>query len=76
VIYAQLHFQHFKMVGGCRPTNGFGQFVETRLFIIYPTAPVRVMPELKSSPEYTERRPLDRREAQAESKIFRTRIVG
>jgi hypothetical protein len=24
----QLHFQHLRMVGGCRPTNGFGQFLE------------------------------------------------
>lgn len=76
MIYGPLHFQHLGMVGGCRPTNGFGQFVNTRLFIIDPTAPARVIPELKSSLEYTERRPLNRHEVQAESKIFRSRIVG
>ena len=31
---------------------------------------------MKSWPEYTERRPLNRHEVQAESKIFRSRIVG
>jgi len=71
-----LHFQHLRVVGGCSPTNGFGQFVETRLFIMYPRAPARIMPELKSSPEYTERRPLNRHKVQAESKIFRSRIAG
>ena len=64
------------MPGGCSPANGFGQFVETRLFIMYPRAPARIMRELKSLPEYTERRPLNRREVQAESKIFRSRIAG
>jgi hypothetical protein len=29
-------------LGGCSPTNGFGQFVETRLFIMYPRAPARM----------------------------------
>ena len=33
------------------------------------------MPELKSSPIYTERRPLKCHEVQAESKIFRCHIV-
>ena len=42
---------------------------------MYPGATARVMPELKSSPEYTERRPLNRHEVHAESKVFRSPIV-
>ena len=42
---------------------------------MYPGATARVMPELKSSPEDTERRLLNRHEVHAESKVFRSRIV-
>jgi len=49
--------------------------VITRLFIMYPRMPARIMPESKSSPVYTERRPIHRHEVQAESKVFRCRIV-
>lgn len=40
-----------------------------------PGTAAHIMPEMKSSPEYTERRPLNRHEVQAESKVFRSRTV-
>ena len=42
---------------------------------MYPRVQASIMPELKSSPEYTDGRPLNRPEVQAESKVFRGRIV-
>jgi hypothetical protein len=63
------------MVGGCSPTNGFKQFLEITALHNVSRAAALIMPELKSSPEYKEIRPLNRHEVQAESKIFRSRIV-